>query len=327
MPLRFLALAILVTLASALSAAERLRLGISAWAAWTPALAGQVNGIWQEEGIDVVVQVYPDDAAILADMEKGACDIALAMIGNFVGEQIKGRDLVILGEVDWSHGGDKVVIRRGLSTADLRGTTIGIYLDQPSVRFFLHRALGSYRLNDHDVVCEEVTDPIDLAQRFIDGRYPMIVNYDPQALRAVRQGNGTVVASSATFPGVIPEGFGMLRARRAQLSEETLAALFRGWFRCVAWSQQREHWDAYVEILRQGVFGPHSSEADLLTMVAAVSIHDPAAAALRNAPGGGLEAYLRDLGAYLRESGAVDAGWSPTPLLDTGAFLKACKAR
>ena len=49
-------------------------------------------------------------------------------------------------------------------------------------------------------------EPEVLADNFIAGRFDVIVNYDPQALRAEREGDGQVAATSASYEGVIPKG-------------------------------------------------------------------------------------------------------------------------
>jgi NitT/TauT family transport system substrate-binding protein len=53
------------------------------------------------------------------------------------------------------------------------------------------------------------------------------VNYDPQALRAEREGNGKVVATSATFPGCIPEGFVARTDVLKSIPPEDLAKIFQ----------------------------------------------------------------------------------------------------
>ena len=322
-PLRCLLLVVFTGLLLA-DAAERVRLVISPWAGWTPALAGEAQGLWRALGIDAEVRVLSDDDQVRRALADGNADLSLAMIGNHIGGILAGQDLVILGETNWSHGGDKVVIRRGVSAADLRGTTVGVYLDLPSVRYFLHRALLANNLSDADIRVEEVVDTSALADAFIDGKYPLIVNFDPEALRSMREGDGRVLASSATFPGVIPEGFAM---RRGTLPPELLTRFFRGWFAAVTWSRDPANWQTYAALMRAKAFTPRTTEADLLTMVAAVRIHDAKVAHERNAPGDGLELYLKDLAEYLRSCGKLPATWDIERMVDTTAFRAATQEK
>jgi NitT/TauT family transport system substrate-binding protein len=312
------------SLLSVLPGAERVRLAMSAWAGWTPALAGEVQGLWRDLGIDVAVTVMANDEEVRRALAEGRTELSLAMIGNHVGSIINGHDLVILGETNWSHGGDKVLVRRGVQPADLRGTTAGIYLDQPSVRFFLNRTLRAHGLTDADIHIAEVVDTSALADAFVDGKYPLIVNFDPDALRALREGDGRVLASSATFPGVIPEGFAM---RRGVLTPGMLERFFRGWFAAVVWTQEPANWSAYAAIMRDKAFTPRTTEADLMTMVASVRIHDAKTALERNAPGGGLSHYLGELADYLRTNKTLPTTWNAQRVVDTGAFRAAARGR
>lgn len=307
-----------------IDAAERVRLAMSAWAAWTPALAGEAQGLWQAHGIDIEVTVMPDDEQVRRALADGRTDLSLAMIGNHVGGIITGQDLVILGETDWSHGGDKVVIRRGVKPADLRGTTVGIYLNQPSVRFFLQRALQANGLDDHAIVIAEVVDSAALADAFVAGTYPLVVNFDPEALRSLREGDGRVLATSATFPGIIPEGFAM---RRGALTPAVQERFFRGWFASVRWVRDPANWPTYAAIMRAKAFTARTTEADLLTMVAAVRIHEPAHALSENNAGGGLDKYLAELAEYLRASGTLPTMWNAQRVVDTTAFRLAAQEK
>lgn len=320
--MRPLLLCALLVLTTGATAAERVRLAMSAWAAWTPALAGEVQGIWRDLGIDAVVTVLSNDEEVRRALADGRTDLSLAMIGNHIGGILAGQDLVILGEADWSHGGDKVVMRRGVKPADLRGTTVGIYLDQPSVRYFLNRTLREHGLSDADVRITELVDTAALADAFVDGKFPLIVNFDPDALRALREGDGRVLASSATFPGVIPEGFAM---RRGTLSPDVLERFFRGWFAAVAWSQEPANWPTYAGIMRTKAFTARTTEADLLSMVSAVRIHDARTALARNATDGGLTRYLSDVADYLRASDKLPATWNAQRMVDTTAFRAAAE--
>lgn len=315
---------LLGTLIALLPGAERVRLAMSAWAGWTPALAGEAQGMWRDLGIDAAVTVMANDEEVRRALADGRTDLSLAMIGNHIGGIISGQDLVILGETNWSHGGDKVLLRRGLKPADLRGTTVGIYLDQPSVRFFLNRTLRAHGLADADIRIAEVVDTGALADAFVDGKYPLIVNFDPDALRALREGDGRVLASSATFPGVIPEGFAM---RRGTLSPEVLERFFRGWFAAVAWTREPANWPTYAGIMRAKAFTTRTTEADLLTMVAAVRIHDAKTALERNAQGGGLTRYLSEVADYLRASDKLPTTWNAQQVVDTTAFRLAALER
>src|SRR5438093_13691609 len=94
-----------------------------------------------------------------------------------------------------------------MSLAALKGQKFGSYLNLLSVKNFIAKylAANSLAISDFDLIQED--DPAQLANKFISGTYNITANYDPEAARAVKDGNGNVVATSRDYPGCIPEGF------------------------------------------------------------------------------------------------------------------------
>ena len=129
---------LLLTLA-ALAPAQRYRLAIDPWIAWAPALVAQDVGFWKRSQLDVVVTSCAEGDAVQRFVA-GKADFALMMAGTAVGLQASRQaDLVVLAEVDWSHGGDKILVRDDVDFAAAKGRCIGVYEDSPAVTMFLVR--------------------------------------------------------------------------------------------------------------------------------------------------------------------------------------------
>ena len=62
----------------------------------------------------------------------------------------------------------------------------------------------------------------------MNGLFKVIVSYDPDALRAEREGNGRVVATSATYEGCIPEGMMVPNDVLKKIPHEDLAKILNG---------------------------------------------------------------------------------------------------
>ncbi len=54
-----------------------------------------------------------------------------------------GVPLTLVCETDWSHGGDKILIKKDTDLSEIKGKTIGVYLNMPSVTFFLNQYLAN----------------------------------------------------------------------------------------------------------------------------------------------------------------------------------------
>ncbi len=100
-----------------------------------------------------------------------------------------GVPLTLIGETDWSNGGDKIITKQNIKIEQLKGGKIGVYLNKPSVTFFLNKFLVQNQIRLSDVGIIEL-EPEAMTDNFISGRLKVIVNYNPQALRAERKGNG-----------------------------------------------------------------------------------------------------------------------------------------
>ncbi|MFM8454130.1 MAG: ABC transporter substrate-binding protein [Gammaproteobacteria bacterium] len=168
-------------------------------------------------------------------------------------------------------------------------------------------------------------EPEAMTNNFIANKLPVIVNYDPQALRAEREGNGVLAATSATYAGVIPEGFAARPDVASKISPEDLQKFFKGWLKAIDWSKDAANWDGYKKILNEKTFEvetPYSDE-DLKGMLASVKIHDKADLLEANKNQGGLEQYLESLKTFLKENNMLNQDYQTKDLLMNEAFLKA----
>jgi NitT/TauT family transport system substrate-binding protein len=300
------------------------KIGMIHWIAYSPLNVAEVKGMWKDQGVSVSVVNFGSNQELNNALEHKRIDIACDMMGSWVGMYMAGVPLKIVGETDWSHGGDKIIVKNGVDAAALKGMQVGIYLNQPSVTFFLNKYLDQIGLKLSDVKPVEL-EPEALADNFISGRFKAIVNYDPQALRAEREGQGQVIATSATWDGVIPEG---LVARQDVLNDiphEDLVKVFKGWAAAVAWSKDAANWAEYMTIMNDKTFEgePPYSEADLKGMLDAVRIHDAKTQLEQNQTG--LPAYLTALHEFLKANGLLAKDFAPADLLETSAVVEALK--
>ena len=302
--------------------AKPLKIGTVAWAGFSPLNVAEAKGFWKEQGLEVEVTIFGSNQEVNGALEAGRLDLALDMIGSWVGLYQTGVPLVIVGETDWSNGGDKIIAKKGYDFTKIKGQRVGVYLDQPSVTYFLDRFLKDHQLNLADVDAVEL-EPQAMSDNFIAGRLSLIVNYDPQALRAEKDGGGIVAATSATYPGVIPEGFAALATNWANISAADKALLWKGWLKAVAWAKDPANWTEYQHILNELTYpnDPDFSTVDLKSMVDAVSIHTPATLAERNRPGGALAGYLEQLHSFLKSRGRLTKDYTPDQLIATDSLV------
>lgn len=293
------------------------KIGMIHWIAYSPLNVADARGFFSDEGIEVRVINFGSNQELNSALEHKRIDIALDMIGSWVGMYLDGVPLTIIGETDWSHGGDKIIAKKDVNLSALKGKQVGVYLNKPSVTFFLNHYLSANNMKLSDVKIIEL-EPEAMSDNFIADRFQVIVNYDPQALRAEREGNGRVVATSKSYAGCIPEGFVGHTERISEIPKEDLARIFRAWNKAVAWSKDPKNWPAYKQILNERTFEGEApySDADLREMLGSVSIHNKAELRKRNGTDGGLYQYLKNLKTFLKENGQLKRDFDPAVIFD-----------
>lgn len=312
--------------ATATTPPRKYRVGMVHWAAYSPLNVAAAEGFWSVQGLDVEVVNYVDNSVLNADLQSRKIDFALDMIGSWVDLYMQGTPLTVLGETDWSHGGDKIVLKNGVTDLNaLKGQKIGLYLKLLSVQFFLGRYLAEHNLKLTDFVVEQASGPTALADDFIASKYNIIVNYDPEAVRSVTAGDGKVVKTSRDFQGVIPEGFVARTDQLRGIPEADLVQFFKGWLKAVKWTKDPANRAAWYEILRTKTFegeGPFT-DADLTGFVNNVTIHDQATQLARNKTGGGLSVYFEEANAFAQANSLFSRAFSTSDVFDNTAIVKA----
>ncbi len=294
------------------------RIGMCPWIAWSPVHVAEVTGIWKRRGVEVEVINQHGEEEHTAAIEHRRVDLAVDMIGNLIGMHQAGLDITILGEFDWSHGGDKLLARKG--TRLKAGDPVGIYHKDPAVLMFLARALSSRGLRLDEVALTQY-EPKDLTGHFISGKLSCVLSYDPAALDVQREG-GEVLASTADFPGIMPEGIGGRSDVIAAIPRDDLARILAGWIEAVDWMHDAANWPEYVRILNQRTFDEPQTETDIRAMLANVRIHDHATLVERNGVSG-LRNLLADMKGMLAANGLLKRDFAIDEVLDTRALEQA----
>ena len=84
---------------------------------------------------------------------------------------------------------------------------LGVYMNNLAVSQFLNAYLTSRGLVGADYTLVEVADGPKMQEMFGEGKLRAVVTCEPDAGDMVEKHQGKVVATTADFPGVMPEGF------------------------------------------------------------------------------------------------------------------------
>lgn len=315
--LRRLHLVLAFALAAALGAGppRTYRIATTTWMGWAFLDVADAKGFWKAQGLAVELQHYPDGGAYLDAQLSRKADFACAMVGDMAWIHARVAPVQILLETDWSLGGDKFLVRKGRALKDLAGQPIGVYQGTYALPFFLRQTLGAdFR---HVRASSFVhLNPTDMAAQIRAGRLHMAVLFDPFA--AALQDVVTVRARSSDRPGCIPEGVFGFRSTIETMPPGDLDALLKGIIRALAWMEDPANDAELLEIVRARSFHdqPPAHLRELRQARAEAPTHRRDRLKARNAPQGGLTAFLADLSAFVRETDPQAKPFKPGDLFD-----------
>ncbi|OQX19186.1 MAG: hypothetical protein BWK80_37220 [Desulfobacteraceae bacterium IS3] len=296
------------------------------WLGTSPANVAEAKGFWKEQGIDVQVVVMPELVDTQKLLKNKLVDIDLDIIGSAVEMYMQGIPVVVIAETDWSYGGDQLILKKDADIRNLRGSAIGVYTTQVSLTYFLslYFSKNSMKLSDFRLLEMELKP---MADKFIAGILQGAVLYGPEVMRAVKEGNGRVVATTADFEGCMTSGIVMLKDTLDATPEDDLIRIFKGWIKAVKWIKDAQNFKEYVEIVNKSIFKGEApySEDTIKEMLQEVRIHDDKTMLERVRDGGGLHAHLKDINAFLKANNLLKKDFKPEDLSDNKAILEALK--
>lgn len=313
---------------SALAGAPQntVKIGVTSWVGWSFVHVAIEQGFFREAGLQVEAKSYAEPEQINQAFRSGQIQFRLDFVASVVGEYLRGEDVLLLAETNWSNGGDKIIAKKGKELASQKGATIGLYRDSPALIYFLSVYLESQRLSLSDYKLRVM--PLDkLATEFAEGRLDFALVFDPHTIDLVKKSNGIVKAYSSQFPGCMPEGIYTRRATWQAMADGDKLALMKGIVRASEWLRDDANWGKYKEILNSKVFHdrPPFDDSELRGMLSFVKIHPAKVLEHRNKPDGGLNSYLADLRKFLMRNHKMERDRELKELVDTRVLLQALR--
>ncbi len=272
----------------------KLRVGTVPWAGWSALDVAEAKGFFDQEGVDVEVVNFGvgGDSDLTDAIANGSIDCGFYMQGTMLTyAQERDQPVVFLGEVDWSYGGDQIIVRppveASVEAVRTRKVKVGTYSEAASNLLLLdyyfrdtsRHAAWTLDIADTDIV-ERPGD--DLVASYLSGEDGISLNADPDSKPQIASG-GEVVATSASYPGVLAEGLMASRDRYKAIDPALFKGLLKGWIRAVDYMYGRNHTrnvlnlahhDEVVELVRTGTFlSGEVSTDEVVSYLANVRVH------------------------------------------------------
>jgi len=194
-------------------------LGINTWSGFAPIVwlnggldPNENSQLYKEYGIKLQIKINDvfDDSRNnfkVGTYDLVYCTTDVLPIEMGAGSGMVESEAVQFIQVDWSRGGDAIVVRKGINTvADLKGKTIAYAVGTAS-NSLLVKVLESNGLKISDVVLKKASDGIEAAKFYKAGQVDAAVVWSPDDLDCVDAIPGTkVLVNTKIATHIIADG-------------------------------------------------------------------------------------------------------------------------
>ncbi|WP_405146562.1 ABC transporter substrate-binding protein [Sphaerisporangium sp. NBC_01403] len=231
--------------------ASKIRLGFSAWPGWFPWQVAQEQGLFAKNGVEVELKYFDSYTDSLNALATGNIDANSQTLNDTLASIAGGAKETVVLVNDNSTGNDQIIAKEGVkSLADLKGRTVAA--EQGTVdHYLLLLALRKAGLTEADVKFQPL--PTDAAAAaFVAGQVDAVGVFAPFTTTALKRPGSTTIASSADFPGAIPDHLVVTRDL-VDKDEKAVQALVRTWFDTISWIGQNRPKALEIMAKRAGV--------------------------------------------------------------------------
>ncbi|MEJ3651602.1 ABC transporter substrate-binding protein [Actinomycetes bacterium KLBMP 9759] len=229
----------------------RFTLGFSAWPGWFPWQVAAEQGLFAKHGIDVDLRYFDSYTDSINALAAGVIDGNSQTLNDTLGSVSGGARLAVVLVNDNSTGNDKIIARDGINDiAGLRGRKVAV--EQGAVdHYLLQLALAESGMTDKDVeLAPMLTDAA--AAAFVAGQVDAVAAFAPFTSQALQRPGSRAIATSAEFPGAIPDHLVVSAAVRDTRPDD-VQALVDTWFDTLRWIKANPEPAVEIMAKRAGV--------------------------------------------------------------------------
>ena len=225
----------------------KITLGFSAWPGWFPWAVAQEQGLFEKNGVDVELKWFDSYTDSINALSSGAIDANSQTLNDTLSAVSGGAQLRIVLTNDNSTGNDQIIAREGItSVADLKGKKVAV--EEGTVdHYLLLLALEEAQLTQEDIeLVPMLTDAA--AAAFVGGEVDAVGVFAPFTSTALELQGSQAIATSAEFPGAIPDHL-VVSDKLVNERPEDVQKLVDTWFDTIAWIKDNK--DAALKIMAE----------------------------------------------------------------------------
>ncbi len=227
----------------------KVTIGYSAWPGWFPWKVAEEQKLFAKNNVEVELKYFDSYTDSLNALSTGAIDGNSQTLNDTLVSVSGGAKQTIVLVNDNSTGNDKIIARSGIaSVADLKGKKVAV--EQGTVdHYLLLLALAEAKLTEKDINLVPMATA-DAAAAFKGGQVDAVGAFAPFTSTALELPGSKAIATSAEFPGAIPDHL-VLKADLVKDRPQVAQALVNTWFDTIKWIKDNR--DGAIDIMaKQG---------------------------------------------------------------------------
>ncbi|HEU5108240.1 MAG TPA: ABC transporter substrate-binding protein, partial [Micromonosporaceae bacterium] len=229
----------------------RITIGFSAWPGWFPWQVAAEQGLFTKHGLDVELKYFDSYTDSLTALSTGNLTANSQTLNDTLSSVSGGAQQTIVLVNDNSTGNDQIIAAPGINdVAGLKGKRVAV--EQGTVdHYLLLLALEKAGLTQSDIELKPLlTDAA--AAAFVAGQVDAVGVFAPFTSTALQLPGSKAIATSADFPGAIPDHL-VFDAGFVRDHGDTVQAVVQTWFDTLAWIEANPDKATDIMAKRAGV--------------------------------------------------------------------------
>lgn len=238
-----------VILASSQAFARKYKIIHMSHSAWTTIDVAQQKGFWKKEGLDTEVVIYQTADDVINAIKNARADISMVNVPTLAVIRAKdNNEIVYLGTGILWGGGYYLVVKKGFENKSLEGMRVGVAGGDSAGMVVLDSYVKRKGYDRKKVRTLAISNDV-LLKNFNAGRLKAVVIQE-RSFESAKNSGGIMVERSP----VISIGMASYTSKLKGVPEDDLKKLYRGWMNAIKWSEKKENWDEFKQIMDRVTF-------------------------------------------------------------------------